>query len=425
MKYIIRADIDSANKVGMLIFHQNPTFETDENTATMLPKSPPRSNEYTGLMLPKSPPRSNEDTGPMLPKSPPQSNADTGILLPKSPPRSNEDTGLMLPKSPPRSNQSQSQATDGPNSPPSVIFSWSRMRRAENEDEDDDDSGAVSPPLWRPGSSTYLPNSSYYHPMSLRAQEIARGRQELMKLYEGMPESAYELSLKDLVDQKAAMEQMNSDGSLTRKDTDNNLKKKRASREHTRRKGNYPKSFLLNMFVPSSLTVRSHPPTSRVVRQGSDRSRKVSPKVVVRKEHPIAHLLSLLRIWPSKKSEVSPSTSFSRVSPRPYFGKDGQAEKPFIDSPNGSKSNSSNRCSICSVYTVYFKMQCEACDKIYCSNCVKSAIVNTPEGPKCRATCALGSNSDRESETKIGCWPSLSAKRVKPGRKIKHSSSEE
>lgn len=221
------------------------------------------------------------------------------------------------------------------------------------------------------------------------------------------------------------MEQMNSDGSLTRKDTDNNLKKKRASREHTRRKGNYPKSFLLNMFVPSSLTVRSHPPTSRVVRQGSDRSRKVSPKVVVRKEHPIAHLLSLLRIWPSKKSEVSPSTSFSKVSPRPYFGKDGQAEKPFIDSPNGSKSNSSNRCSICSVYTVYFKMQCEACEKIYCSSCVKSAIVNTPEGPRCRATCALGSNSDRESETKIGCWPSLSAKRVKPGRKIKHSSSEE
>lgn len=382
----------------MLVFHENPTFETVEDAGIMFPKSPPRSDE------------------------------NTGIGFPKSPPRSNENTGIVFPKSPPRSNQNQNQTTDGSNSPPSVIFSWSRMRRAQDgdADDDDDDSGPVSPPLWRPGSSTYVPNSSYHHPMTLRAQEIARGRQELMKLYEGMPESAYELSLKDLVDQKAAMEQMNSDGSRARKETDNSLKKKRASREHTRRKGNYPKSFLLNMFVPSSLTVRSHPPnTSRVVRQNSDQSRKVSAQAVAKKEHPILYLLSLLRIRPSKKSEVSPSNSFSKVSPRPYFGKDGQPDKPFMDSPNGSKPNSSNRCAMCSVYTVYLKIQCEACDKIYCSSCIKSAIANTPEGPRCRATCAFRSNSDRESEPKMhSCWPILSTKKVKPGRKINYSLNE-
>lgn len=365
----------------MLVFHENPTFETSENTGTMLPESPPRSDENTGIMFPKSPPRSN-------------------------------------------------QVTDGSNSPPSVIFSWSRMRRAQDGgggDDEDDDSGPVSPPLWRPGSSTYVPNSSYYHPMSLRAQEIARGRQELMKLYEGMPESAYELSLKDLVDHKAAMEQVNSDAPRARRETDNSLKKKRAPREHMRRKGNDPKSFLLNMFVPSSLTGRSHSPnTSRVVRQNSDQSKKDSPKLVVRKEHPIFRLLSLLRIRPSKKSEVSPSNSFSKVSPRPYFGKDGQTDKPFMDSPNGPKSNSSNICAMCSVYTVYLKIQCEACDKIYCSSCVKSAIANTPEGPRCRATCAFGSNSDSDLEPKLNsCWPILSTKKVKPGRKTKYSFSEE
>lgn len=384
----------------MLVFHENPTFETSENTGTMLPESPPRSDENTEIMFPKSPPRSD---------------VNTGIIFPNSPPRSNQ-------------NQNQNQTTDGSNSPPSVIFSWSRMRREQDGGGgDDDDSGPASPPLWRPGSSTYVPNSSYYHPMSLRAQEIARGRQELMKLYEGMPESAYELSLKDLVDHKAAMEQMNSDGSRGRKETDNSLKKKRAPREQIRRKGNDPKSFLLNMFVPSSLTGRSHSPnTSRVVRQNSDQSKKASSKVLVRKENPIIRLLSLLRIRPSKKSEVSPSNSFSKVSPRPYFGKDGQTDKAFMDSPNGPKSNSSNTCAMCSAYTVYLKIQCEACDKIYCSSCVKSAISNTPEGPRCRATCAFGSNIDSDFEPKMNsCWPILSSNKVKPGRKTKYASSEE
>lgn len=391
----------------MLIFHENPTFEALENTGTMFPQSPPLSNENTGIMFPRSPPRSDQN----------QNQTTDGS---NSPP-------IMFPKSPPRSNQNQNPTSDGSNSPPSVIFSWSRMRREQADGDDDDDSGPVSPPLWRPGSSTYVPNSSYYHPMSLRAQEIARGRQELMKLYEGMPESAYELSLKDLVDQKTAMEQMNSDGSRARKEPENSLKKKRASREHIRRNGNDPKNFLLNMFVPSSLTVRSHSPnTSRVVRQNSDQSRKLSSKVVARKEHPIFHLLSLLRIRPSKKSEVSPSNSFSKVSPRPYFGKDGQPDKPFMDSPNGSKSNSSNQCAMCSVYTVYLKIQCEACDKIYCSSCVKSAIINTPEGPRCRATCAFGSDSDGDLEAKMhGCWPKLSTNKVKSGRKTKYSYREE
>ncbi|XP_047942678.1 uncharacterized protein LOC125189443 [Salvia hispanica] len=60
-----------------------------------------------------------------------------------------------------------------------------------------DDSGAISPPLWRNRSSS--PSLPLLSPDS-RAQAIARGRSELMEMVRHMPESSYELSLKDIVE---------------------------------------------------------------------------------------------------------------------------------------------------------------------------------------------------------------------------------
>ncbi|TXG53070.1 hypothetical protein EZV62_022239 [Acer yangbiense] len=66
-----------------------------------------------------------------------------------------------------------------------------------------DDSGVCSPPLWRTS-----PNSSPQHRKnhyrslspSSRTQAIARGQRELMEMVGRMPESCYELSMKDLVE---------------------------------------------------------------------------------------------------------------------------------------------------------------------------------------------------------------------------------
>ncbi|KAI4388107.1 hypothetical protein MLD38_000468 [Melastoma candidum] len=58
-------------------------------------------------------------------------------------------------------------------------------------------SGASTPPLWptSPSADAYLTLS----PAS-RTQAILRGQRELMELVRNLPESSYELSLKDLVD---------------------------------------------------------------------------------------------------------------------------------------------------------------------------------------------------------------------------------
>ncbi|CAA2989452.1 uncharacterized protein LOC111397488 [Olea europaea var. sylvestris] len=73
---------------------------------------------------------------------------------------------------------------------------------------EEDDSGVFSPPLWKnspsPPKSPSQPllhhqNYRVYSPNS-RAQAIARGQWELMEMVKNMPESSYELSLKDLVE---------------------------------------------------------------------------------------------------------------------------------------------------------------------------------------------------------------------------------
>ncbi|KFK42104.1 hypothetical protein AALP_AA2G211400 [Arabis alpina] len=64
--------------------------------------------------------------------------------------------------------------------------------------DDQQDSGVCSPPLWRT-SPPKSPSHQSLSPVS-KAQVIARGQRELMEMVNKMPESCYELSLKDLVE---------------------------------------------------------------------------------------------------------------------------------------------------------------------------------------------------------------------------------
>lgn len=67
-----------------------------------------------------------------------------------------------------------------------------------------DDSGVCSPPLWKNSPSPSRPLLSHHVYRSLsptaRLQAISRGQKELMEMVKSMPESSYELSLKDLVE---------------------------------------------------------------------------------------------------------------------------------------------------------------------------------------------------------------------------------
>ncbi|KAK4391016.1 hypothetical protein Sango_2164900 [Sesamum angolense] len=74
------------------------------------------------------------------------------------------------------------------------------------------DSGDTSPPLWKtcspsPQKSPSHPLLSHQNHRSLspdsRAQAIARGQWELMEMVKNMPESSYELTLKDLVEYRS------------------------------------------------------------------------------------------------------------------------------------------------------------------------------------------------------------------------------
>ncbi|XP_051139705.1 uncharacterized protein LOC127257363 [Andrographis paniculata] len=67
-----------------------------------------------------------------------------------------------------------------------------------------DNSGEVPPPLWKPRRSPSRPLLRRMSPPSpnSRREAIARGRWELMEMVNNMPESYYELSLKDIVERR-------------------------------------------------------------------------------------------------------------------------------------------------------------------------------------------------------------------------------
>ncbi|XP_038989449.1 uncharacterized protein LOC120113032 [Phoenix dactylifera] len=163
--------------------------------------------------------------------------------------------------------------------------------------EDDDDSDVASPPLWtKPGSPmTRSAESSPIHDHSRchhhdvkdrflyptpQAQVIAGYRQEMLNMVRDMPETAYELSLRDLVEPprmaRAAHETLVRGRELpkdkTKKEKDRKEKTKKGMRRMSRSDSMDTGGFLLKMFLPSSLT------TKRKSIGGSGTCAKVSPK---------------------------------------------------------------------------------------------------------------------------------------------------
>ncbi|KAK2659376.1 hypothetical protein Ddye_005909 [Dipteronia dyeriana] len=121
----------------------------------------------------------------------------------------------------------------------------------------DADSGVCSPPLWRSS-----PNSSPQHRKnhyrslspSSRTQAIARGQRELMEMVSRMPESCYELSMKDLVEQPMVESKHETFREEIKSSEKGVLKKKKNEKQMMKRSGSVDNErFLLKMMFPVSL----------------------------------------------------------------------------------------------------------------------------------------------------------------------------
>ncbi|PWA40631.1 hypothetical protein CTI12_AA560990 [Artemisia annua] len=144
------------------------------------------------------------------------------------------------------------------------------------ETMEEENSGVCSPPLWRntspPDSPVRHTNHGVLSPAS-RAQAIARGKREIMEMVQNMPETSYELSLKDLVEQRnefldtshvdetQSMEE-NEERSILRGSNNNYKKKASVKRQESNKTGkivvrngstNHNKGLFINMFFPFSV----------------------------------------------------------------------------------------------------------------------------------------------------------------------------
>ncbi|KFK44240.1 hypothetical protein AALP_AA1G232900 [Arabis alpina] len=124
--------------------------------------------------------------------------------------------------------------------------------------KDHSDSGVSSPTLWRtspPKSPRHCPEDYWSLSPDSKAQAIARGQRELMEMVSKMPESCYELSMKDLVELKGNEEKVFDElPQRTTKESKVMRKVKSDKRiDPNRNSGGNSSGFLLKMMFPVSL----------------------------------------------------------------------------------------------------------------------------------------------------------------------------
>lgn len=133
----------------------------------------------------------------------------------------------------------------------------------------EDQVGACSPPMWRrarvefrPESSSLLPQKHQYSCLSptSRIRAIIDGQRELMEMIKDMPESSYELSLKDMVDQQnkedVVLAQEKEVAVAEEEEIVKHKRENRIPRRNTkicRSESMESEVFLLKLFVPASL----------------------------------------------------------------------------------------------------------------------------------------------------------------------------
>lgn len=149
----------------------------------------------------------------------------------------------------------------------------------------EDESGVCSPPLWKtsPSGSPNGGNSpmhrrhhqNHYRSLSpaSRMQAIAQGQKELMEMVRNMPESCYELSLKDLVEHPVVQPPPDPFPGKREKKKAEDSKKKNDTKPKIVRSGSLDNGgFLLKMVFPVSFR------SKKKKNSATNTCSKVSPK---------------------------------------------------------------------------------------------------------------------------------------------------
>ncbi|EXB40952.1 hypothetical protein L484_020686 [Morus notabilis] len=177
-------------------------------------------------------------------------------------------------------------------------FSFSTELESQVETCDEERFGFYSPPLWRTnkcsGTTKYesfplLPHNHHYSNLSpnSRRQVITEGRRELMEMIQNMPESCYELSLKDLVDKQHGLQEGEEENTVIKDENSNfdvptqirKLKKQKRTinRGQITRTGSMEsETFLIKMFFPTSLGSKKKAKAGNRARVSSIKSTKQS-----------------------------------------------------------------------------------------------------------------------------------------------------
>ncbi|XP_027332213.1 uncharacterized protein LOC113847356 [Abrus precatorius] len=207
-----------------------------------------------------------------------------------------------------------------------------------------DESGICSPPLWAtspPRSSHHRKN--YYRCLSpaSKTQAIARGQRELMEMVKNMPESSYELSLKDLVEHprvEVGEERKGGEKKLSNKNMHN---RKVDKKKQVKRSGNIDNGgFYLKMVFPISLGSKKKMNYDFSVNNNSPN--KVSPRTSVSD----GSTKSLDKEWWKKNLSASGGESDSGISSI----NSGSMKSSSSSSGSSSRSNSRHEISVSSCW---------------------------------------------------------------------------
>ncbi|XP_009630222.1 uncharacterized protein LOC107801673 [Nicotiana tabacum] len=211
-----------------------------------------------------------------------------------------------------------------------------KVQEMEEHEDGGVESGASSPPLWQ-NSPPISPvkHSINYRSLSpsSRAQAIARGQWELMEMVKNMPESCYELSLKDLVEQPTTATQVNC---LINKEKNqvvqhrvkirknDQIKKAKMMRSNSIDNG----GLFLKMVSPVPLR------SKRKKKNSANTTNKVSPKP----EESENSSKSLEKDWWKKRFSSSSESGSSRTN-----SSRNRSSGSSSSSSTNSRNNSSNR----------------------------------------------------------------------------------
>ncbi|KAE8685681.1 putative Tetratricopeptide repeat (TPR)-like superfamily protein [Hibiscus syriacus] len=148
-----------------------------------------------------------------------------------------------------------------------------------------DESGICSPPLWKTTPRREMTIDYRCLSPSSRTQAIARGQRELMEMVSKMPESCYELTLKDLVEHRAVVDDQKQESFGSNSMENHKYKKERqnSQKQKIHRSGSLDNGgLLLKMVFPFSLGSKKK---KKMVKKKNDcnisNNSEVSPKITV------------------------------------------------------------------------------------------------------------------------------------------------